>query len=580
MLPEIESLSLAGATISPDGLVNLHGLTTLRTLELGPLRMTAAPLDALRAALAGCKITVKEPPDTEVARLVLAAQGKVTLTTLAGTALTDLTETSQLPAEDYVLRSVNVEGLAGVDDALAARLSDLPGLESLFLTGTSVTDEGVAQLASCRALRELSLSQTRVTAMGVGALSRLPALQRLYLADTEIGRDGTRLAASCAGLTHLSLQGVQLADDDLSLLKRLGRLEWLDLSGTPLTDAAAVHLNQFTELRQLNVARTGLSDAGLEELQTALASCLVTGDPPNPQRLAARWIITNKGAVTLDSGPLTKIESLPRDACRVLAIDLAELDKLNPADIAAQVAACPDLVSLKLSDTKLGAADLACLADLSSLREVHLANLPVTDAALAHLAGKEKLETLDLSGSRVTGSGLAALAKSAALKQLVLANTPIDERYFASLAAFPKLEVFSAAASRTVSDAGLVHLEKLTALKSLDLRSTKVSDAGLARLANLSALEELDLEGTSVTSAGIGKLAVLTKLRRINLGRTGVGDEVTATLSQLKQLKSINLSRTAVTPEAIQRLHGDLPGCAIIAPTPPPRDPNATPNFP
>jgi hypothetical protein len=212
----------------------------------------------------------------------------------------------------------------------------------------------------------------------------------------------------------------------------------------------------------------------------------------------------------------------------VLAIDLTELNKLSPAEIAAQVAACRDLVSLKLSDTKLGAADLACLDDLASLREAHLANLPVTDAALAHLAGKDKLEVLDLSGSRVTGVGLAALAKCAALKQLVLANTPIDERHFAALAAFPKLEVFSAAASRSVSDAGLAHVEKLATLKSLDLHGTKVTDAGLARLAGLAELEELDLEATTVTSAGVARLAGLTKLR---LGealhhRDGTGDDL------------------------------------------------------
>lgn len=580
LLPEIESLSLAGVGITPDQLAQLHGLTTLKSLELGPLRVPPAALGALRKALAGCQIVVKESSDAEVARLVLAMKGKVTVATLAGDKLIDLGETAKLPADGFAVRAVNVEGIAGVDDALVARLSDLTDLESLFLARTTVTDEGVAQLASCRSLRELSLSETRISADGVGALSRLPALERLYLAGTSIGQGGVRHAASCEELTHLSLQGVQLADDDLALLKRLSRLEWLDLSGTPVSDAAAVHLQQLAGLRQLNVAETSLSDAGLEELQEALAKCRVTGDPPDPQRLAARWLVQNKATVTLDSGPLVKLESLPRDACRILAIDVAELSQLSPAEIAAQVAACPDVVSLQLSDTKLRAADLACLEKAAQLREVHLANLPVTDAALALLAGKDKLEVLDLSGSQVTGAGLATLAKSAELKHLLLAGAPIDERFLPALASFPKLEALSLAASRSVTDTGLAHIEKLTALKSLDLRGTKIGDAGLAKLAPLIALEQLDLEATTVTSAGVAKLTGLSKLRRINLGRTGVTDDVTATLAQLKQLKSINLARTKVSPESVRQLQTALPGCAIVAPTPPPRDPTGTPAQP
>jgi Leucine-rich repeat (LRR) protein len=581
LLPQIESLNLTGAAITPEGLAQLHGLTSLKSLELGPIRLPAAPLEALRKALVDCKVTVKEPPDAEVARLVLAAKGRITLATLQGALIADLVETAKLPAEGFVVRGVNVEGIAAIDDALVGQLCDLPDLESLFLTGTPITDDSASQLAACRSLRELSLSDTQVTAAGVGALARLPALERLYLANTKIGREGARRAADCPRLTHLSLQGVELADDDVALLKRLEKLEWLELSGTPLSDAAAVHLKQLGALKQLNITRTAVSDAGLEELQTALASCRVTGDPPDPQRLAARWIAQSKGTVTLDSGPLMRIEDLPRGDCHVLAIDLAELAKLSPAEIAGQIAVCPEVVSLNLSDTKLRTADLACLDKLLALRDLRLANLPVTDASLARLAGKEKLEVLDLTGSQVTGAGLAALAKSTDLKQLILASAPVDERHFPALATFPKLEVLSVAASRSVGDAGLAHIEKLSALKSLDLRGTKVSDAGLARLAALSGLEQLDLEGTTVTSAGVAKLASLTKLRRINLGRTGVADDCLATLTQLKQLKSINLARTKVSPEGIRQLQTALPGCAIVAPTPPPRDPmGASPQLP
>jgi Leucine-rich repeat (LRR) protein len=574
LLPNVESLSLAGAAVTPEGLAQLHGLTTLKTLDLGSLRLPAAAVDALRKALTGCQVVLKEPPDAEVARMVLAAGGKVSIFTAEGKLVADIAETAALPAAGFFVRSVNAEGVSAIDDAAVARLSDLPDLESLFLGRTSLTDEGVAHLAGCRALRELSLSETGVTSAGIGALMRLPVLERLYLAKTPIGGEGARRAATLAQLTHLSLQGVQLADDDLALLKRLERLEWLDVSATPLSDAALVHLGQLGKLRQLNIAATSLSDAGLEELKMALPTCSISGDPPDSQRLAARWIIQHKGTITLESGQLTSLADLPRDACRIVAVDLAEVEKLDPALLVRHLGACSDVVSINLSETKLREADLQFLAALASLRELRLVNLPVSDATLKRLAGHGKLEVLDLSGTRVTGAGLADLATSAELKQLLLANTQIDQKHLQALAAFPKLEVLSLAAAKSVGDPGLAHIEKLTALKSLDLRGSKVGDAGMVRLARLTELEQLDLEGTAVTSAGIGKLAGLVRLRRINLAQTAVGDDVTATLAQLKQLKSINLARTTVSAESIRQLQAALPGCAIIAPTRAPRDPN------
>jgi hypothetical protein len=57
-----------------------------------------------------------------------------------------------------------------------------------------------------------------------------------------------------------------------------------------------------------------------------------------------------------------------------------------------------------------------------------------------------------------------------------------------------------------VTDAGLVHLERLGGLQKLVLYGTKVSDAGLPRLERLTGLRELLLYGTQVTEAAIAKL--------------------------------------------------------------------------
>ncbi|MEN6493633.1 MAG: leucine-rich repeat domain-containing protein, partial [Thermoguttaceae bacterium] len=58
----------------------------------------------------------------------------------------------------------------------------------------------------------------------------------------------------------------------------------------------------------------------------------------------------------------------------------------------------------------------------------------------------------------------------------------------------------------SLTDAGLVHLQGLTHLQSLDLRHTSITDAGLEHLKGLAQLRSLNLAGTQVTEEGVKRL--------------------------------------------------------------------------
>jgi Leucine Rich repeat len=68
-----------------------------------------------------------------------------------------------------------------------------------------------------------------------------------------------------------------------------------------------------------------------------------------------------------------------------------------------------------------------------------------------------------------------------------------------------------------ISDDGLIHLTRLTHLRSLDLSGTRITDAGLAHLRELKSLRELDVAGTRVTDAGTRQFTGLTRLQRIHV---------------------------------------------------------------
>jgi hypothetical protein len=57
-----------------------------------------------------------------------------------------------------------------------------------------------------------------------------------------------------------------------------------------------------------------------------------------------------------------------------------------------------------------------------------------------------------------------------------------------------------------VTDAGMLHLQKLTKLRWLRLENTHVSDKGLAQLSGLTALQWVAVPKTQVTAAGVAEL--------------------------------------------------------------------------
>lgn len=73
------------------------------------------------------------------------------------------------------------------------------------------------------------------------------------------------------------------------------------------------------------------------------------------------------------------------------------------------------------------------------------------------------------------------------------------------LLAFPQLSALHFKSTK-ITDAGLLHLERLPHLRRVLLENAAITDAGLIRLKALRRLEELNIKGAKVTDAGIHEL--------------------------------------------------------------------------
>lgn len=111
------------------------------------------------------------------------------------------------------------------NDADAARLSYLRGIEYLQLDCTKISDAGVAHLARLTDLREIGLRDTSLTDLGLVHLARLPKLRRLTLTGTAITDQGLELLMMCTALEELDVGRTQVSDAGVATIcKALPRL--------------------------------------------------------------------------------------------------------------------------------------------------------------------------------------------------------------------------------------------------------------------------------------------------------------------------------------------------------------------
>lgn len=93
---------------------------------------------------------------------------------------------------------------------------------------------------------------------------------------------------------------------------------------------------------------------------------------------------------------------------------------------------------------------------------------------------------------------------------------------------------------------------------------TEVTEAGLSHLQGMTALQELRLSDTEVGDQGLIHLQELRNLQRLHLTGTRITDQGLVHLHGLKKLKKLWIDRSACSPAALEELTRALPDLAIF----------------
>jgi hypothetical protein len=221
----------------------------------------------------------------------------------------------------------------------------------------------------------------------------------------------------------------------------------------------------------------------------------------------------------------------------------------------------------------------------SMLGDEYFQNVRQVNLAYDDSAGKR----LDNTSLRGCDDLLKQISTLPGLKGLLLKETQATDeglRYIGKMTDLEELYIWDA---KSITDAGVSHLSRLTNLKMVHIGNSNLTDDSLARISSLPRMEEMSLqqnhfsdEGLArlsgkerlkrlciglgdvrITDGGLAHLAGFEKLELLDLQKSRVTDQGLEQLKRLPNLKELWMSETSVSDQAVQRLRETIPSLKV-----------------
>ncbi len=416
--------------------------------------LPAASVLGLLIVMAAAVVIIRDKNGKKIAEIEVPEGGKVEIADGSGPAkpAAPISGGPAMPAKRDGDRAAaewvfKMNGYMTLDDKpdVARRPQDLPTapftMRAVNVGGPLITDDGMKVFEGCRDLVAVDLSKAPVTAAGVEAFKNCRRLGLLNLAYTKVETGLPAVLKNFPDLHYLNLHGLPVSDEQLREIQNLPNLTYVILYDTKVTAA------------------------GVKEFAAAAPQCKVdwAGGVVEPtavadDRAAVEWALGVGGAVQIaGAGRVVKAADLPKTPVKARMLLLpSNSPKITDQSLAA-VKDLRHLTELHMTDVAIGDAGIAHFGKCRQLTGLFIPYTPVSDAGLNVFAGCN-FKKVNLTGTKVTGAGLDALKNS------------ID-------------------------------------LDSLNVGGLSVTDADLARLTTFEKLKELSLDGTKVTAAGVAKFA-------------------------------------------------------------------------
>ncbi|MBU6450252.1 MAG: hypothetical protein KGS72_00625 [Cyanobacteria bacterium REEB67] len=212
------------------------------------------------AGLAFASTTLAKHLSEHKAAIASLASADLSTTTLNAPLLQALFETSKLV--EIRLDFLPLSGEVLTEFAAGKGLEDLT---TLWLTGTSVTDNDLKAFQNLKAIKHLALKSTGITNAALTTLAGFGNLTHLHL-PRQISDEGLQALSASKSLIELDLSYSSITDAGLAFIKNMAQLETLYVNDTAVTDSGLAHLKGHPALKVLFLNGTRVTDRGLDEL--------------------------------------------------------------------------------------------------------------------------------------------------------------------------------------------------------------------------------------------------------------------------------------------------------------------------
>jgi hypothetical protein len=176
---------------------------------------------------------------------------------------------------------------------------------------------------------------------------------------------------------------------------------------------------------------------------------------------------------------------------------------------------------------------------------------------------------VDIERSGCTDAVLPHLKDLSTIHHLNLSRTQVTDRIMEILQAHPEIRELDITDTK-VGDEGLRFLPLAKSLEVLGLGSieppyeSKITDAGIVHVAGLKALKHLDLFATAVTADGLKVVGELPSLECLGMSAKQVSEDSIASLQRAPKLRKIILIGAEDTDPVFIHLQKSLPNVAVV----------------
>jgi len=201
------------------------------------------------------------------------------------------------------------------------------------------------------------------------------------------------------------------------------------------------------------------------------------------------------------------------------------------------------------SSPEFGDDAIACFGSPPQLEDVNFNRAPIGDRGLAQLLQSGKVRSLIINEGLMTDASFAQIANYKAPGWLVLSGMPLTDAGLKALAGkeFPTLILDHTA----LTDQAFGVLTNIKGLEYVSLSDTKISGVGAGDLNGDPKLKHLDLSGVTLTQKGTQALAQV-QCSELDLSRTFIGDRELMVLAANDNLVELDVTGTAVTLNGIE----------------------------